>query len=287
MTTGITPQGMPQSSKPMSNIPIEPYKVDLNMFGTEMGTIALPDLDWSSQLPAFEPLTDNLFDRLSPLPMPIFNPEDGIPADELRTLQMCYFDSVYFSFPFINQDRFLAESQANSPGMKALAYALALAGCGNSPTHIDKKAKCYALAREYCESCERDANFKDINLLQALVLLGRFEALEGKLEGSWMTLGRAAILSRLMGLSQMDDESETAGARSSKSVEPVLAEEHRRTFWALYIMQSYLRTRTGWPCTGDKNEVRLKRSHIRHSSWVTDTQTDLRCPSTSTGNAVC
>lgn len=233
--------------------------VDTNMFGTETGTVALHDFDWTSQLPAFEPLTDNLFDRLSPFPLSTFNTEDEISADELRILQMCYFDSVYFSFPFINQDRFFAESSANSLGVKALGYALALAGCANSSTHVAKKAKSYTLTRDYCERCERDGQIKDINLLQALVLLGRFEAMEGKIEGSWMSLGRAAIVSKLMKLHHMDEDRENSGPGPSITTDPVLAEEHRRTFWALYILQCYLRTRTGWPCTGEKNEVCRQR----------------------------
>jgi hypothetical protein len=92
-----------------------------------------------------------------------------------------------------------------------------------------------------------------------LLLIGRFEAMSRKLERSWLTLGRAAMLCRLLRLHQMDAVRHDQGIQNGKNDTGILSglpytedvallEERRRTFWALYILQSYVKTRTGWDC---------------------------------------
>ncbi|WYZ36518.1 hypothetical protein EsH8_II_000024 [Colletotrichum jinshuiense] len=227
------------------------------------------ELDWTNEaLIALEPLDDLLLNRPSPQPLSYSNPEEDISPTELGTLHTCYFESVYFSFPFLNRDRFVAESAGGGgPAVSALVYSVALAGCTHSPKYLSKQSSCYNLARNYAERCERDGNLNDINFLQALLFIGRFEAMDRKLEKSWLTLGRAAMLCRLLKLVQMDhfddiDGTPDTGHRDEScldpSDDPVLLEERRRTFWGLYILQSYLKTRTGWPCQlGDVKDFRI------------------------------
>ncbi|KAK2612302.1 Depudecin biosynthesis cluster-specific transcription activator dep6 [Conoideocrella luteorostrata] len=229
--------------------------LDMGLFNT--GADSNMALDWTSQLTALEPL-DNLLNRLSPQSLPHSGTEEDISPAELNTLHSYYFESIYFSFPFLNRDRFAAESMGGGPAMNALVYAVALTGCAHLSTHHNKESTCYVLARNYAERCERDGQLNDMNLLQALLFIGRFEAMDGKLERSWLTLGRAAMLSKLLGLPQMDqaggDEVQVSGSQDDSSLslpettDQVLLEERRRTFWALYILQSYVKTRTGWEC---------------------------------------
>ncbi|WQF87799.1 hypothetical protein CDEST_12813 [Colletotrichum destructivum] len=224
--------------------------------------------DWTNQPPlsALEPLDNLLLNRLSPQSLSHSDPEEDISPAELSALHNHYFESIYFSFPFLNRDRFLEESAgASSPAVSALVYAVALAGCAHSPKHPNRQATCYSLARNYAEKCERDGGLNDLNFLQALLFIGRFEAMDRKLERSWLTLGRAAMLCRLLRLPQMDQVDEGAGFQDDagqsgppmclpRTDDPVLLEERRRTFWGLYILQSYVKTRTGWECQlGDVN----------------------------------
>ncbi|KAK6215291.1 tat pathway signal sequence [Colletotrichum tabaci] len=170
--------------------------------------------DWTNQPPlsALEPLDNLLLNRLSPQSLSHSDPDEDISPAELSALHNHYFESIYFSFPFLNRDRFLEESAgASSPAVSALVYAVALAGCTHFPKHPNRQATCYSLARNYAEKCERDGRLNDLNFLQALLFIGRFEAMDRKLERSWLTLGRAAMLCRLLRLPQMDQVDEGDG----------------------------------------------------------------------------
>ncbi|OHE97150.1 hypothetical protein CORC01_07591 [Colletotrichum orchidophilum] len=227
--------------------------------------------DWTNQpLAALEPLDNLILNRLSPQSLPHNGPEEDISPAELSILHNHYFESIYYSFPFLNRDRFLSDSTGGSgPAVSALVYAVALAGCAHSPKDPNRQSTCYTLARNYAEKCERDGGLNDINFLQALLFIGRFEAMDRKLERSWLTLGRAAMLCRLLRLHRMDesddddqsqDDSSPSGPLSClpPTDDPVLLEERRRTFWGLYILQSYVKTRTGWQCQlGDVKNFRI------------------------------
>ncbi|KAF4336885.1 hypothetical protein FBEOM_9265 [Fusarium beomiforme] len=215
--------------------------------------------DWTSQVSTFEPLEEFLLNRLSPVPLPQSETEDNLSPSELSILHSYYFDSIYFSFPFLYRARFDAESSGTNRGsaIMALIYAVALAGCTHCSAHHDKKSTCYRLSRDYAEQCEREGQLNDLNLLEALLFIGRFEAMEGKLDKSWMTLGRAAMLSKLMELHQLDDD--TGRSQHPHTTDQVLLEERRRTLWALYILQSYVKTRTERGCMlGDVTKFRIR-----------------------------
>nr|ART34991.1 putative Zn2Cys6 DNA-binding transcription factor [Fusarium babinda] len=234
---------LPANSSPM---------LDIDLFNA--GADSDMALDWDNCLTTLEPLDNLLLNRLSPRPLPQNSTEEDISPSELNALHNYYFESIYFSFPFLNRDRFAVESTGGDPGINALIYAVALAGCAHPSSQLNKESICYTLARNYAEKCERDGSLNDLNFLQALIFIGRFEAMDGKVERSWMTLGRAAMLSSLLRLPQMDHSEEVAesqdgsGLTLPKTTDPVLLEERRRTFWALYILQSYVKTRTGWQC---------------------------------------
>jgi hypothetical protein len=239
--------------------------VDIDMFNPEANS-DMP-FGWAGNLPALESLPHLPLDRNTALLFSHCGFEEELSPADLNTMQRYYFDHIYFSFPFLNKDRFLAESAGGDNAIKALIYSVALTGCAQSPAYRSKKAKCYELARDYAERSERGGQMDDLNLLQALLFIGRVEAMNGELERSWLTLGRAAMLSRLLKLHQIDRSEETEvvhaamyqsapGLNLPASTEPVALEEWRRTFWALYILQSYLRTRTGWQCILGDEEVR-------------------------------
>nr|ART35030.1 putative Zn2Cys6 DNA-binding transcription factor [Fusarium verticillioides] len=231
--------------------------LDIDLFNP--GADSNMAFDWCNQLTALEPLDNILLTRLSPRSLAHSGTEEEVSHAELNSLHKYYFESIYFSFPFLNQDRFAAESMGSGLAISALIYAVALAGCAHSSTSQSKESTCYVLARNYAEKCERDGQLNELNLLQALLFIGRHEAMAGKLERSWMTLGRAVMLSRLLGLPYMDQRNEGDGFQDSQShdgselnlpetTDGVLLEERRRTFWALYILLSYVKTRTGWQC---------------------------------------
>ncbi|EFQ32228.1 tat pathway signal sequence [Colletotrichum graminicola M1.001] len=195
--------------------------LDIDLFtSVNDGTGSDMAFDWTNQpRSALEPLDNLLLPCLSPRSLPHSDLEEDISPAELSALHNHYFESIYFSFPFLNRDRFLAESAAggggssssSSPAVSALVYAVALAGCAHSPKGPGKQSTCYSLARNYAEKCGRDGYLNDLNFLQALLFIGRFEAMDRKLERSWLTLGRAAMLCTLLELPQMDQRGEGGG----------------------------------------------------------------------------
>ncbi|KAH9908377.1 hypothetical protein F4778DRAFT_345755 [Xylariomycetidae sp. FL2044] len=86
-----------------------------------------------------------------------------------------------------------------------------------------------------------------------------------KLDRAWMTLGRAVQMSKMLRLDQLDRGEHQVTAQNLETylpptTDPLLQEERRRSFWCLYILVSYVRTRTGIKCElGDYKafEVRL------------------------------
>jgi hypothetical protein len=230
---------------------------DIDLFNVEADSNML--FDWPDT--PLESIGNHPLNRLSPKSSTQSGAEQDISTAELSILHKHYFESTYYSFPFLNQDRFVAESRGDDSGIKALIYAVALAGCAH-PSTQQKQSTCYVLARKYAEECEINDDMKNLNFLQALLFIGRFEAMDGKLERSWMTLGRATMVSKLMGLPQIDrpGNSITGNQYGSGSNLPednqVLLEELRRSFWALYILLSYVKTRTGWQSMLGDTEVR-------------------------------
>ncbi|OHW99189.1 fungal transcription factor [Colletotrichum incanum] len=199
-------------------------------------------LDWTiQQTTAFKQLDSLLVNKLSPRPCSHSDLKEDITPAELSTLHNCYFESIYFSFPFLNKDRFLVEyTSTGGPAISALVYAVALSGCAHSPKYSHKQSVCYNLARSYADKCERDDHLSDLNFLQALLFIGRFEAMDRKLERSWLTLGRAAMLCKLLGLLDMDEfiedndiSSDSGRDRPHMRLPPTddraLLEERRRT----------------------------------------------------------
>ncbi|WDK09393.1 tat pathway signal sequence [Colletotrichum graminicola] len=207
--------------------------LDIDLFtSVNDGTGSDMAFDWTNQpRSALEPLDNLLLPCLSPRSLPHSDLEEDISPAELSALHNHYFESIYFSFPFLNRDRFLAESAAggggssssSSPAVSALVYAVALAGCAHSPKGPGKQSTCYSLARNYAEKCGRDGYLNDLNFLQALLFIGRFEAMDRKLERSWLTLGRAAMLCTLLELPQMDQRGEGGGIQDVPREMPFLS----------------------------------------------------------------
>ncbi|KAH4308379.1 hypothetical protein HBH70_043480 [Parastagonospora nodorum] len=225
---------------------------------------------WTNQpLMALEQL-DNVLLNQPASAVPQSSSEEDLSPTDLSLLHNNYFESVYHSFPFVDRDRFAVDSiSGRTPALSALVYAVALAGCTHSHKDPNLQSTCHTLARNFAEQCEREDHMNDLNLLQALIFIGRFEAMNRKLERHWLTLGRAAMLCDLLRLHRMDEAGSREGMQSGETQggallglphtdDPVLLEERRRTFWGLYILQSYVRTRTGWQCQlGDVENFRI------------------------------
>ncbi|KAK4141953.1 fungal-specific transcription factor domain-containing protein, partial [Dichotomopilus funicola] len=163
-----------------------------------------------------------------------------------------HFELFHPTLPIINRTRFEADLEAaetpqpSSLGVHALSWAMATLGSSSIPElqgHVDR---CYDKCRVLLELAERQDTGESLDLhsLQALILLTLYEFKQPKFARSWMTLGRAIRLAKMMGLDQgacclsaVPDPSHV-GPSLPPPANPSEAEERRRTYWALFVLDA-------------------------------------------------
>ncbi|KAK4243379.1 fungal-specific transcription factor domain-containing protein [Corynascus novoguineensis] len=199
------------------------------------------------QLPSqFDPMSLETFSSTSNQTQP------ELSSGLLHGLYDRYFDLFHPILPMISRTRFEADlesaetPQVSSLGIHALSWAMATLGSSSIPElrgHVDR---CYEQCRVLLELAERQDTGEslDLNSLQALILLTLYESKQPKFARSWMTLGRAIRLAKMMGLDQ--GASCLSAIRTPTHVGPSLpppaspseAEERRRTYWALFVLDT-------------------------------------------------
>ncbi|KAG2416220.1 hypothetical protein HFD88_007413 [Aspergillus terreus] len=190
--------------------------------------------------------------------------------EEPISLHQKYFDIFYPVLPILNPSRFRRE-WAHDPGsrpIRALSYAVALVGSTVAPEYSHLQSSCYSNARKYIELCERDGDetrITSLNAFQALLFVLRYELTRKHFVRAWMTLGRAVTLAQILDLRNIDN-GEAARQRTGSPQgafqisfawderDPASLEEIRRSFWSLYIFESYGCVRIGRPCTLDEDD---------------------------------
>ncbi|KAJ5254790.1 hypothetical protein N7505_009941 [Penicillium chrysogenum] len=156
-----------------------------------------------------------------------------------------------------------------SPSDLAVLY-LALVGSMIAPEYAHLQSRCYSDARKYIELCERDddeTNIMSLNAFQALLFIIRYELTKKHFVRAWMTLGRAVTLAQILNLHHIDGVDATRHQRTgspknaietgyvSDIRDPASMEEIRRSFWSLYIFESYGSVRTDRPCTLEEDTL--------------------------------
>lgn len=139
-----------------------------------------------------------------------------------------------------------------------------------APEYAHLQSSCYSNARKYIELCERDddeTNFMSLNAFQTLLFIIRYELTKKDFVRAWMTLGRAVTLAQILNLHHIDGVDATRRQRTGSQNndietgyvldvrDPASMEEIRRSFWSLYIFESYGSVRTDRPCTLDEDTL--------------------------------
>lgn len=201
--------------------------------------------------------------------LPQHRADESLPQQELERLHRNYFDIIYRAWPFLCQERFVAESAAHpqSPSVRCLSYAVALLGTTVSPSLAHLQRACYNGARKYIDIAERGdlpEDLASINVLQALLCVIRYEVAHDRLVTAWLNLGRAIRMAKMFGLHYMDRSTSSAPRKSpslyvrlNENPGELELEERRRSFWCLFILESYVSTRTGEPCELGDAQVRF------------------------------
>ncbi|XXG97586.1 hypothetical protein Hte_003892 [Hypoxylon texense] len=182
----------------------------------------------------------------------------AIPAAVFPRLHASFFDVFYPVLPFINPVRFHAELAQcpDSIPLQALSHAIAALGALASNELSGALEACYNQARTLLELCERQENgaaLVDINTLQTYVLLSVYEFRQPNFARAWMTLGRAMRLAKIMGLDKKNPQPAVSLDQDlfitlpPPLLDPAQMEERRRTFWQIYILDTYAAMRTKSP----------------------------------------
>jgi hypothetical protein len=180
--------------------------------------------------------------------------------------------------PIIHHSRFYAELQ-NSPDsthLQALSSAMATVGtlaAGTGADITNAAEACYTQSRTLLELCQRQedaAVLSNINTLQACVLLCFYELKHPNFPRAWMSLGRATQMAKMMGLQRTDAGQVSPGGAHTGSVTPLPpcldaaeAEERRRTFWQLDILDAFAGMRIDdWVPAFSSSECEVRRPFI-------------------------
>ncbi|KAI1381395.1 fungal-specific transcription factor domain-containing protein [Hypoxylon crocopeplum] len=197
---------------------------------------------------------DPVFQEFSPSPYSDAGSQcsSSVPAALFPRLHASFFDVFHPVMPFINRMRLQSEL-AQSPDsiqLQALSHAVGALGALANVELTCALEACYNQARTLLEMCERQengANLLDINTLQAYVLLSVYEFSQPNFARAWMTLGRAIQLAKIMCLDRnlpiVSSDAELF-FQLPQILDPALIEERRRTFWQLYILDSFAAMRT-------------------------------------------
>lgn len=158
--------------------------------------------------------------------------------------------------PIISEIRFLSELSTDHPSksITALKYSVALLSTAMSIRYQHLSQELYALVRRQIEDCEMDpdiTSFSNLNIFQALLFLVRYELMSSNITRAWMTLGRAIRLSSVLRLHRMDNSEGHDDAVPGLHIclqatdDQCLLEERRRSFWLLFVWETYIKTRSG------------------------------------------
>ncbi|RBR23755.1 uncharacterized protein FIESC28_03460 [Fusarium coffeatum] len=171
----------------------------------------------------------------APLSSHSSQPEPSL-GNLLPELYRYFFKYVYNSMPIICETRFLSELSTDHPSksITALKYSVALLSTAVSIRSQHLSQELYALVRRQIEDCEMDPDttaFSNLNVFQALLFLVR--------------------LSSVLRLHRMDSsvghDDAVPGLHISLPVtdDQCLLEERRRSFWLLFVWETYIKTRSG------------------------------------------
>jgi hypothetical protein len=147
-----------------------------------------------------------------------------------------YFTTTHEWFPMLSKRRFLNErlqkNEGNDGCRNLLLLCMKLSTC--PPDTEADKPSLYTTIKSLCYMTE-SGGLVSLRLIQSLILIVLYEMSHAIYPAAYITLGRAARLASLMGL-----ETRNYGKMLFRNADTwTLREEHRRTWWALFIVDRY------------------------------------------------
>lgn len=158
---------------------------------------------------------------------------DYLESDRLALCER-YFTSFHTWLPIISKKRIMHELRETHTEHDSSCHELLLLCmklCTMTPSNQPAESDLYILTRSLCSSVE-SAGFVCLQLIQCLVLLTAFELSHAIYPAAYLTIGRAARLGLLAGLSRRQIQPLFKPAETW-----TLREEQRRTWWAVFVLE--------------------------------------------------
>lgn len=179
-----------------------------------------------------------------------------------------YFEATRTLPTIINRIRFyrLLSQTPSTHQTNALSCAVAMAGAALSDDFPHLETLFYNSVRNHIEQAERqedNSSFQNLEILQSLLLIARYEFTGTKCTArAWMTHGRGMRLAKLMCFDILDSEQHSPGPGSLRiplpgPVSKEEMDERRRTFWVGFNMDFFISAMTNTMPTLQTSEVSL------------------------------
>lgn len=161
----------------------------------------------------------------------------------------------------------------------ALKYAVAMSGANAAQDYVHLEKQCYLSARGHLEKAETQADgasFCNIETVQALILVARFEFTKANAARALLTTSRLMRLLSLLGYDHVDRTVTGSDKERFASLAPSVnsaagLQEVRRTFWIAFSMHCHAIANAGGPGAVETDEVCLEHVMLSPlstcSSW--------------------
>jgi Fungal specific transcription factor domain len=174
-----------------------------------------------------------------------------------------YFAKCHPMLPFLHRARFLASLQLppNIGIPVCLRYAVWALGAQASDDQSLRAHRdvLYSRARktttDLLESTLDSLKPHRISTLQALVLLATYEFMNAIFGHAWMNCGRASRMSVYFNLMNLDESHIFCKQTLVEAKDWIDHEEHRRTFWAAFMLDRFASLGTGWAATFNEDDI--------------------------------
>jgi hypothetical protein len=226
--------------RPADLLPNLDHESDTSL--TQNDRLRQEDLEAASVFPRAFFLDAEFFAPLprSPITHRIHLPPEALEQIDPDPLAVCnhYLASIHTWLPIVSQKRLFQQAtcfkELRDPSTAALLLSAKLVANPGKYDTRDEGCRLYSLGRKLLNDLE-DACKISLNLLQSTFLIALYEIGHGIFPAAYLTVGRAARLASLMGLTDRRHSTQLFKAADTWT----LREEERRAWWATFILERY------------------------------------------------